>query len=458
MDERLTKHAAAFPTRLTAMERLHLLRHRQDMPNVVLAHLEFVGTVQRDLFEKAFDLVMLRHELGNARFDPKNMTWDLPLESTDKQSVVVFYDRSFDSEPYRARPVSLSEGESFRLEVFIGENRVDIVTQAHHAKTDGLGAVQGIREILCAYHNLTQGNEFNKGLRKLNPEVFKTRHRLKLFQKGWLKRAPFQWIPIFGAIKFGLARVSHLRVDRSNAEPIEPLNEYPTYLHEKLDKNLYKNLLSKDKSVNQVILTALFLAVDQFQSELKLDRKNRIIRIVVPISVRDREDMRGSCCNRMSFVQLDRSLNQMKNPASLIWGINYELGFISKFKFEKAALIVLGLMSRIPGFMKWRIGKRKINATTLLTNVGNPFRSLKIPHEKELMISGDMKCVDVELIAPFYDLTPAVILFSTYASMPAITLNYDSRILTREQSQRLMDLLLQKIKEVDQIENSADDS
>ena len=351
------------------MERLHLLRHKEEYPNAIFAHLSFVGSIDRPLFQQAFDFMVARHEMAVASLCAQAKWWQRPEDGSAEQSVLVWHDRDFDLQPYETQPVSLTVGEGFRCEVFVGENKVDLVTQIHHAKVDGLGALQGIRDVLCAYNNLVANQPIDHGFRRLDPESFKNRHRIGLFQKGWWKRLPIQWIPVYGAIKFGMARVSHLLGETTPTASQQPLVQFPSFLQEKLDQATYAKLRVGDASVNENLLAALFLAVDRFQKESGIKRGKDKLRIVVPISIRDRADLRGSACNRMAFVQLDRTDRDLQDPAGLIWGINYELGIINRFNFEKAVLVTMKLMSLIPGFLYWRLSRRKCKATTLLTNL-----------------------------------------------------------------------------------------
>jgi len=158
--------------------------------------------------------------------------------------------------------------------------------------------------------------------------------------------------------------------------------------------------------------------------------------------------MRGTMCNRVALIQLDRGDRDFADPEGLVWGINYELGIVSKYKFEKSFGIVLRIMAMVPPFFRWRMKHRSIRATTVLTNLGNPFRNLKLPRENGCLLVGDMKLVDVELLPPVYDLTPAVFLFSTYAGRPAITVNYDQRVITPEQAERLLVIYFEEIHRI----------
>ena len=187
-----------------------------------------------------------------------------------------------------------------------------------------------------------------------------------------------------------------------------------------------------------MLLAGLFLAVDQFQNELKLDRKGRKLRVLVPINVRERSDLRRGACNRIAFIQIDRSDRDLSDPDGLAKGIAYELGIIKKYKFEKAVLATIRIMSFVPPFFRWRISRRTCRGTTLLSNVGRPFQKSKLIDENGELVVGKLRLKDVELVAPYYDQTPVVFLFSGYANRFAITLSHDPRVVDRPLAEKLM--------------------
>ena len=436
---------ANLPTRLTPMEQLHLLRDSDEYPNAILARLILEGEINRQLFEQALQFVASRHEMFNARLADDGKSWQ--LRTADEPATVIrWFETEYNPDQHRIKTIRLSTGPACQCDIFMSDNRVNLLMQMHHAQVDGLGAIQGIREILQAYHNLCNKQPIDSGLRRLDPKLFPRRGRIGLFQKGWWKRVPLQWIPIFGASKFAFAKISHLIPNWKIDSPQEPAEYFPTLCHRRLEPETFQQLRAGDRSSNDRLLASLYLAVDRFQGEINQSRGKQKIRIVVPISVREREDLRSTICNHVALIQLDRGEKDFADPEGLVWGINYELGIVSKYKFEKSFAIALRLMSSLPPFFRWRMKRRTIRTTTVLTNLGNPFRNMKLPKSGNQFIVGDMKLIGVDLIPPIYELTPAVFLFSTYAGVPRITMNFDQRVISRQQAERLMDIYIEEIQ------------
>ena len=435
------------PSRLTPMEQLHLLRDSDAYPNVIVGRLILEGEIDRELYERALQFVTDRHEMMFARLSSNKKTWQ-PNPSAEPRSEVRWHESEYDQNQHEIEPVRLSSSSGFRCDVFVGSNNVNLFFQIHHAKADGLGAIQGIRETLQAYDNLCNQRAIDDGLRRLNPERFTKRGQIGLFQKGWWRRAFVQWIPVYGTAKFALAKITHLLPDWKVDERPAPLKNYLTYIRRKFEPRVMELLRTGGRSANDRLLAGLFLTVDRFQNEINQDRGTKKIRIIVPINIRERSDLRGTLCNRTALIQLDRGEKDFADTQGLIWGINYELGIVGKFKFEKSFAIALRLMSTVPSFFRWRVKRRSIGATTLLTNLGNPFRNLKLPRHEGSHTAGNMKLVDVELIPPVDDLLPAVFLFSTHEGVPAITINYDQRVISAQQAERLMEIYLEEIRRI----------
>ena len=64
------------------------------------------------------------------------------------------------------------------------------------------------------------------------------------------------------------------------------------------------------------------------------------------------------------------------------------------------------------------------------------------------MVCGNMKCLEVELIPPFYDLIPAVFLFSSYADTHSLLIHYDPRVISRERARKLLGIFLEEIDKI----------
>ncbi len=422
------------------MERFHWYRHNTEFPNVLFCRLKYEGEVDRNYLQTASDYVLSRHRLLSAKLTKcaGRLAWEADHRPVQE---IRWHDSELNFDEFRAGPIDLEDEPGLRCDVFQANRAGDFVYQGHHAATDGLGGMMAVADCLVAYDNLCRGRPVESGLRRLDPYSIIRRNRIGLFRTGFWKRLSVQWIPIFGAIKFGLTSVAPLVTSDARDSSIRPLPpDYPTIITRPLPSGLYDRVqqfaTEKNASTNEILLAALFLAVDHWQKDSEIDRHGKKIRIMVPISIRELSDR--CACNRISFVQLDRGDKDFRHPSGLVWGINYELGIIRRYRFEKSLLIGLRLMSFVPGVLRWNVARRKRRATTFLTNVGAPFDRLRLERVNGMIKCGGLLLKQLELTAPYYDQTPAAFLVCGFAGTYSITINYDSRELDHADATSLL--------------------
>jgi len=250
------------PSRLTPMEQLHLLRDDDLHPNTILARLILEGEIRRDLFEQALHYVAARHEMMTAQLAGDGKVWEA---RSSKQSgkpaqpnlVFNWHDVEYDPDTHKIQPVRLQPGPGCQCDIFVGPSGVNLLMQMHHARVDGLGAIQGIRETLQVYNNLCTDQPIDHGLRRLNRELFTRRGRIGVFQKGWWKRILVQWIPIYGASKFALAKISHLMPNWNRETELEPLVTFPSHCHRNFEPAVYEQLRKFVSLCRSTFATAL---------------------------------------------------------------------------------------------------------------------------------------------------------------------------------------------------------
>ena len=439
--------ASCFPMKLSDMERLHLARDSARAPNVIFCFLAFEGAVDPVALRAAIEVLGKRHPLIGAQVSDNGKVW---VGRADIWYTLVCHQGPFVEHEFRGRGCDLRADQNVHFDLFVDHGRSYLMVEIHHSQVDGVGGLQAVADLLLAYHNLVLNRPPTEDMRLLDPGALKRRNRLGLFSKGFVGRLPYQWMPVFGAIKFGMARISPLK-KQLKTSAVTASGNFPSVVHRKISADTQALLAAKAEersvTINDVLLAGLFRGVNHWQQAHNVHRgKNESTRVLVPVNLRDISDRRCGACNRMAFVQLDRKGKVLNDPNGLIWSVNYEFGIVRRFRFEKTTAIVLRLMALIPGFLERNIARPKCRATTLLSNVGAPFKRLKLPRKKGKLLVGNHLLTDVRLIAPYYELTPAVFLYSQYAGQPAITLSYDASVLTVEEAESLFDAFLEAVQ------------
>ena len=102
-------------------------------------------------------------------------------------------------------------------------------------------------------------------------------------------------------------------------------------------------------------------------------------------------------------------------------------------------VLLLRLLKRLPGGLRGTARADRCAATCLVTNVGEPLAKTPLPEEDGRLMVGGMRLEGIDPLPPLRPLTAAAFTLFRYMGRQCITLHYDSRPLTREQAQDLLD-------------------
>ncbi len=143
------------------------------------------------------------------------------------------------------------------------------------------------------------------------------------------------------------------------------------------------------------------------------------------------------------MVQLDRTDRDFNDPKGLLWGLNYELTNIRKWNLEKTFLVLVRCFSVIPGWIGRIAAKDICRATSVLTNLGNPFDRLKLQRVDGKLQSGNLILDDVKLVVPLRRNTPVGFATLRYAGEQKICLHFDPVEIDCYEAQVLMEKVFQ---------------
>jgi hypothetical protein len=152
--------------------------------------------------------------------------------------------------------------------------------------------------------------------------------------------------------------------------------------------------------------------------------------VIIPISIRERWDQRMPAANRSTLVQLDRRPAETKDLWQLAQGIHFELGVIRQWMLDRAFLLAVGLLSKIPGGLAATVGKHRARATTLLTNLGKPLVHSGLPHSGRWVVVGGARLTGLELLPPIRASLPVSFAAAQYAGDLGISAHLDLRYVT----------------------------
>lgn len=421
-----------FPFRMTSIEKYHFFDDSPEFPNHFFARFIFSGVLAPQTLEQSYHLAVTRHIRGNAIARQKfggRWEWD---ERKDPRPNIEFCD----SEELEFRRLDLQTEPGYLAKCFSINDRAVVTMQVHHALTDGLGGLAFVRDWLVIYDNLVRGREAENGLRPLNPQLLLQRQRIGVWSWHYFKQLWRQPVALFGAAKFLMRRFETL----GNPPPVgTPPNPVPqaaslTVPRETI-QNLKRELVRHKATLNDFLLATLYIALAKHQQDRT---PNSCWRVIVPISIRERNELAMPTANRTTLVQLDRLTRETSDVWGLTQGIHFELGIIRGWMLDRIFLMAIRLMSVSNTWLRANARSRKPRATTLLTNLGKPFVRSGLPTQDGKVQVGDAVLESADLLPPVRNYLPISFSAMQYSGALKVTAHVDTRVCDLETAQRLL--------------------
>lgn len=429
---------------VTSIERYHLCDDTVQNPNVIACELTFSGELDLDIATSAVRDVARRHPMVYARLEERRWrrnVWNIDPANIDELQIEVVSPQSGD-----LRVIEPKQTAGTRIlfeELENGLSRLSFRT--HHASMDGGGGLQLVNDWLLAYERISSGSEKPKS-RRTDIELLRKRNHLRLLNREFIAKLWVQPVAMLGAIKFLFRRVvtiaeTDLPVTGSEAG----LRDFQVISHcfdAGQATRLKVEASDTRATINELVLRAVFLGLHQYRKKRKLHKKNEWLRLIIPINIRDYADRRLPAANRATLVQLDRTDLHFSSPARMIWGLNYELGFVRRWNLVKTFLLGLRWLSVIPGLVPRMARKDVCRATSVVTNLGAPFERNKLDRIDGKLRSGGLIVHDVNLIVPLRSGTPIGFAVVRYAGQMYFDMHFDPKQLRRETAREIMDLVV----------------
>ncbi|NND97890.1 MAG: hypothetical protein HKN47_11240, partial [Pirellulaceae bacterium] len=323
----------------------------------------------------------------------------------------------------------------------------------HHACCDGSGAFALINDLLIAYA-LEQGDKAgvqanNTAIKPMDVIRLAHRNRFDLTFGRMVRMVPKLAIGLLGVRQFVMRNPTSL-----SANPPVPLEQstpsgYPRVIAFRLrsdDANrIQKTARRNNVTPNQLFTSDLFLAIDDWRSAIGLVT-DRWIRFSIPINVRTDKDFSMPAANKVSMVFLDRRGDHFRNPSALLHGIRDELQLISRNRLELMFLISLWLARRFRGNAAAAAKTDSCQSTTLLTNVGSPFKRSPFLQNAGKLVVSDLVLEKFEVVAPLRAYTDVAFSIGEYAGDYHITMHWDPRTISSQQAEALMAAYVKRLR------------
>jgi hypothetical protein len=336
----------------------------------------------------------------------------------------------------RIIPVGASSGADF-----------DLLAHFHHVACDGLGALAFLADLLELLDAEATGRE--PSLEPLQPRRLRDRGRYGLDAWRLLTSLPAQARGLEGVWKFVRHRPARLAggiaATDAFAKPL-PLAACTASFTADEASMLRRTAGRQGVSLNELAAAALFSALNDAVPREAIAGQRRVIRLSIPVNLRQPADRRMPAANVVSMVFLDRSADEIADAPRLIASIHEEMQLIKRLGLGLTFVYTLAAARLTPGGVATLVRNRTTAATALFTNLG---RVLRRPqrvasraggrrHDDFIRV-GQSRLVAVEGLAPLRRGTAVAVAAVEYAGRLAFTLRFDPSAITASAAACLCD-------------------
>ena len=430
--------APTLPTgaeKLTSMERYHYLSDVPETPNNVFCRLDFDGLLNLDLFVDAATKVYARHPLIRCTLDSEQKNW---VQHDDLHGIVIHPAEL----PAKISAIDLTREPGVKVHIGTGPNGTQILFQGHHATADGLACLDMIREAFLVYQNQLDNKPPLAGLSKLNYGLLAERNKLGLLSTKYLKHLYKQPIAVMGAAKFLTRRFEQFKPQN------QPQHSFPAVRGIDISHTTFENLnewASKTGLLkNSLLLGGFFLVVREFLSQQREAINQDLssgLRVIVPMTMRDRKHFRMPGANRSTIVQVDRSLAEMADESTFFYYLDREIRIMRGWRFDLLFPMIVRTMSISNRWLQRSATNPKSRATAVFTNLGEPWRWARKRHCVDALGRpkiGDAVVTTCEVIGPIRSGTPVNLTVQEFGEGLRLSLHYDDRILLKDEVDELL--------------------
>jgi NRPS condensation-like uncharacterized protein len=433
---------------LTLMEQYLFAEDKPAYPCWIFIRTRLRGTIDRTALEQAWCDTVARHPLlravvrdGTGRRPP---FWEV-LDDPPPPRI----------EWHRAPDVSaagpwtwmdLRRTPAVRLIVAEHGGGCEIGIDGHHAIFDGIGAF-GVLHDLFVHYARHRGADVP--VPEIRPAMFAGRNQFGLNWWSKLKLTPVQLLGLWFAWQMQQRPVAPLTPLELQDFAAPPQPGFPSFMHQHLPAADLARLRAVAKhhraSLNDLLLRDLQAAIGVWRLREGIGEADDWIFLAIPVNLRRTVDRFLSATNAIGIVAIDRRAKSLTNRPRLLRRATEDMNLVKRHKLGYTFLVLLGLWRRLRGGIPRYSARRACRATTVLTNLGQPFsRSPLLDASRRLAVPGAV-VEDIMMVAPCRPGTCATIAVAIYGGRLVVDLHYDPRALPDRQAETFLATFIEQL-------------
>lgn len=434
------------PSKLTSFEQFLYFDDYPAYPNTIGCRLRLRGTLDESLFDRAVQLVCDRNPLFKTTLENR---WSGPRWSAchDRTIVEQLSDHLIEA-PF-VKKIDLDKEAGGQVHWASDSDQASINFLTHHATADGIGGLQVVADWLAAYAAMTEATSDvekagTQSTRRTNLDLLDKRASYGFCRWRFLKTIPRQMIGVFGVKEF----IANRPVSLTGEPPVDVAASIPAdypgvHSAEFGDVERVRSQAGTENvTTNDLILQCIFIAIAKWRRIRSIGSEKDLIRLMVPINLRSLSDRYLPASLRSSIVTLDRPQERCTDEKEFLDTIRFQMNVIKANELGYTFLHVLNFSKWLPRGIKRYANPHRVGATALVTNLGEPFKRVKLPRDDEGKLRvGNMTLEGLDLIAPLRPHTNAAFAIYRYAGKTVLSLTYDNRVMQAEDAKQLTQMV-----------------
>lgn len=429
----------AFDSNTVSFERFMLADDRDEYPMAFWLTTEFSGNFQQAVFEQALLKALGRHPLLRSRIEGARLSQSRWIESVESMP---FVDFGLKGVPKRypagqGARIDLRRENGLRIWVRTSENGISMSFQFHHACCDALGAMQFLEDLFTGYDHYAHARVGSPPLKALSQSLHSTRADFGLSwpEKFW--RFPIDVVGVLvGLGVFFCIRPVPIAASQTVSKgDVGPSDKCPELITHTFDESIFTKLQQVARlqkvTLNDIAISDLFCVLRAWNERQKAGSGSPVLRIMVPMSLREANLEQMPAMNYVGMVHLDRRGSRMKSARTLLEGVSWEMRFLKLLRLGISFSRCWKFLAMVPGGQRMMIPLGRCCATTVLSNFGRAFEGCALQRRNGRIVLGDMVLQSITGAPPIRPWVRATFTLTSYAERLTLAMHYDRTCLTR---------------------------
>ncbi len=433
---------SVFPLPLVPFEAMAYHDNWPDYPMSCGATFSFRGQIVPQVFERAVRIANRRHPLIGAVLERRfggRLRWIAGESPLQTQWIGAAEPTDF----MRSIPFDLHRESGVRIWVQQRDEQATIFSEFHHTCCDGAGGLSYMEDIFAAYDRLMQTGRVTPGdLPPIQSDLLLQRGKFPL-SKGFLSYDSLQ------EIQRRIAMLYQTAVPVAAPPREGPQSQEQRFVSRSYERSVLADLRSEascaDASLNDLLLRELMFTIVEWNRLWSGDTEGWM-RVLVPINLRGRDDLKMPMANRLSYGFFTRRLENFRADHEQLASIAKESTWIRKSGMPVRLLQKFHWM-QVTGTWPLIFSPHRCLATAVFSNLGDPTRRFRFrfPRQKGQITVGNLVMTNFAGTTALRPQTRIGLFFNTYGNRLTISARFDPLLYSSEDIDMFLDLYQQRL-------------